>query len=412
MPNAAYDVCVIGGGPAGSVAAARLCQLGYKTLLIEKQRHPRFHIGESLLPRSREVFETLGLMEDLESRYIRKYAARFVDAESGRIKQYDFKDCFDSPYDYAFEVPRSDFDGLLFSHAKKLGAETRENFAVSEVLFQNGFASGVKGAGPEGDEEIGCRFVVDATGRDSFLANKIVGKEAIPELPQTAMFTHYENVWRQEGLFEGNIQILLYRHGWWWFIPFKGRVTSVGTVMWKDYSRGKLGKSNEAFMDETVANTPFAKEWLKDATRVAPVRHTADWSYRAKRLAGDGFALVGDAGIFLDPLFSTGVHLGMKGAVLLAETLDEGFKAGDLSTARFAEYESKVRKACGFFLTFVQGFYAGHFREMIVDEKQRATIGRLIVSVLSGDVWNDQARWISYLPDEYRPAWAKSVAFV
>ena len=402
----------MGGGPVGSTCAALLAQKGYAVLLVEQEKHPRFHIGESLLPRTRAVFDKLGITGELESRYIRKYAARFVDAETGKIRQYEFSEAFDSPYDYAFEVPRNEFDALLFAHAAKCGAEIREDFTVRDVPFRDGAACGVSGTHADGTPEtFEARFVVDATGRDSFLANRIVGKDPIPELPQTAMFTHYDKCWRQEGKYEGNIQILLYPHGWWWFIPFRGTVTSVGTVMFRDYSRTKGERSNEEFMDATVAETNFAREWLAPAHRIAPVRHTADWSYRARKLVGPGFALVGDAGLFLDPLFSTGVHLGMTGADLLSEDLDAAFRAGDFSEARFDSYVGAMKRGSDFFLAFVRGFYDGHFRELVVDPDQRPTVTRMIVSVLSGDVFDPKARWVSFLPDRYRPPWATAASF-
>lgn len=407
-----WDVVVIGGGPAGSATAALLARKGYAVLVVEKDRHPRFHIGESLLPRSRAVFDKLGVMPQLEARFLRKYAARFVDAETGRIRQYNFGEAFDTPYEYAFEVPRGEFDQILFEQARSCGVETIEGFTASDLLLREGRAAGIVGTRQNGEPEtVEARFVVDASGRDSLLANGIVGKDPIPELPQTAMFTHYEGCWRGEGRDEGNIQIMLYRHGWWWFIPFRGTATSVGTVMLRSYSRGKGNRTNEEFLDETVKNTNFAREWLASARRTAPVRHTADWSYKARAFSGEGFALVGDAAVFLDPLFSTGVHLGLTGADLLAEAIDAGFKTGDLSPARFADYEARVRRASEFFLTFVRGFYDGDFRELVVDPNQRPTVTRLIVSVLSGDVFDDQARWISYLPDRYRPPWASAAQF-
>ncbi|KYF66213.1 NAD(P)/FAD-dependent oxidoreductase [Sorangium cellulosum] len=419
-----WDAIILGGGPGGSTLAASLARLGRRALVLERERFPRFHIGESLLPLSREVFERLGLEEKLDARFLRKYGARFLCSSTGRTRTYSFADAFDPRFEFAYQVQRDAFDELLLRHAAELGAEVRESWEAVEVVFEGSRAVGVRarpcarsGDAAPGEAaaaradagavvELRAPVIVDATGRDTLLASRLRRKAQLAELDKTALFAHYEGVVREEGILEGNIQLVIFEHGWFWFIPFRGGLTSVGAVVSSSWIRGRRkGESLDELFDRTVAQSGWAREFLANARRTRPVAALADFSYRIDQLAGDGWLFVGDAGGFLDPLFSTGAHLAVKGADLAATAIHRALESGDTSRAAFAGYEAEVRYAVDLFLGVVQGFYKGHFREILFEQNQRPTMRKLITSMLAGDVFHAERRpqWASFLRQQYPP---------
>ncbi|WP_437732310.1 NAD(P)/FAD-dependent oxidoreductase [Sorangium sp. So ce1335] len=406
-----WDAIILGGGPGGSTLAASLARLGRRALVLERERFPRFHIGESLLPLSREVFERLGLDEKLDARFLRKYGARFLCSSTGRTRTYSFADAFEPRFEFAYQVQRDAFDELLLRHAAELGAEVRESWEAVEVVFEGPRAVGVRArpcARPGAGDVVELRapVIVDATGRDTFLASRMRRKAQVAELDKTALFAHYEGVAREEGIQEGNIQVVIFDHGWFWFIPFRGGLTSVGAVVSSRWIRGRRkGESLDDLFDRTVAESGWAREFLASARRTRPVGALADFSYRIDQLAGDGWLFVGDSGGFLDPLFSTGAHLAVKGADLAATAIHRALEAGDTSRAAFAGYEAEIRYAVDLFLGVVQGFYKGHFRETLFEANQRPTMRKLITSMLAGDVFHSERRpqWASFLRQHYPP---------
>lgn len=413
-----YDVIVIGGGPGGSTLGALLAERGRRVVVLEREKHPRFHIGESLLPTSREVLEKLGVGPKLEERFLRKYGARFLCSETRRTSAYSFADAFDPTFDYAYQVPRSEFDHILFERAGECGAELREAWEATEVIFEDTRAIGVKarpvtndGKGRGALIDLRAQVIVDATGRDALMASRMRRKAAVARLDHTAIFSHFTGAFREEGVHEGNIQIILFEHGWFWLIPFRGGLDSCGAVCSAAWMKQRRkGESLNAFFERTVASSSFATEMLAGATQRRPVEALADFSYRIDQLVGDGWLFVGDSGGFLDPLFSTGAHLAIKGADLAALAIDAAIAKGDVSRSSFEAYERAVRYAADLFLGAVQAFYAGELRETIFDERQRPTMRKLITSILSGDVFHQDKRpaWASFVLERY-PAELPSV---
>jgi flavin-dependent dehydrogenase len=400
------DVVILGGGPGGSTLASCLAKRGRNALLLERDKFPRFHIGESLLPHSCEVFRELGLTDALDERFIRKYGARFHDSAK-RTVRYDFSEAFEPGFDFSYQVPRADFDHLLLQHAVKLGAEVREEWEATDVLFEGDRAVGVR-AEPRGRAsesiEIRARVVVDATGRDALLASRHRRKAKVPGLDKTALFTHYRGVPRAEGKEAGDIHIVVFEHGWFWMIPFRDGTTSIGAVCSSEYLKTrKPGESLDELYLRTAALSPVISEATAGAERLRPAAALADFSYRIDQLAGDGWLFVGDAAGFLDPLFSTGAHLAIKGAQLAAEAIDAALHEGPPTREHFAEYERQVRSAVDLFLGIVQGFYRGPVQDAIFDTKQRAILRRLITSILSGDVFHrgDPPTWASFVRRQY-----------
>lgn len=405
-----FDVVIVGGGPGGSVCASRLAQRGVRALVLEKERFPRFHLGESLLPGSMPVLEEIGVLPVALETFIHKYGARFHDDVRGRKDRFGFDGAWNPKHQHAFEVPRDLFDKVLLEHAAKLGADVREQWTVTgAVRDEHGRVTGVLADAPDGTHvTIDAKYVVDASGRDALFAHAARTTEKIVDLDQTALFSHYENVPRPTGKLAGDIDIVIFRESaesrpnWFWMIPFKDGRTSVGAVVsrrWIKEHRAKIGASaNEtSLLNTAIAESKTATELLAGSTNLWPeARAAADFSYRVRDLSGPGWIAVGDAGGFIDPLFSTGAHLAMCGGKAAADMLVELLGASDARTreeADIAKWSAWLRLGAETFILAVQAFYAGPLMESIFAENKHAALRRSITSLLAGDVFTD-AVWL------------------
>ncbi len=398
------DVVIAGGGPSGSTAATLLAKAGLRVIVLESETFPRFHIGESLLPQSYRIWERLGIVDQLEARYIRKYGARFVDCRTERSETYAFEDAFHPTSHYAFQVPRADFDDLLLRHAATCGAVVRHGWTVREVMFDRDVAVGVRASDADGTvHEIFARVVLDATGRDTLLASRVRTKWRIPGLDKTAVFGHFVGVERQTGRAEGTIDIVVFPHGWFWNIPFRGEVNSVGVVCSSTWMRARRsGETLDAFFTRTLDDAGWMKRTMAGAQRINPARALADFSYRVDRLAGDGWAMIGDAAGFLDPLFSTGAHLAFRGAEMAADHIVAELGAGrPLVAASWSAYETELRSGADLFLGAVQAFYDGTLSELVFQQPQRRVLRQTITSMLAGDVFDSTATWARFLRERF-----------
>ncbi len=397
--TSAVDTVVIGGGPAGSVCAARLAQRGRSVVLLEKTTFPRFHLGESLLPQSMPVLEALGVLDAVRARFMAKYGARFHDDVTGRTDRFPFANAWRPDVDHAFQVPRDAFDHLLLERARTCGADVRERWKVSSILREGTRAVGVVAEDPDGNAHaIAARYVVDATGRDALTAHAAAATDKIEGLDQTALFAHFEGVPRAAGTARGDIDIVLFRDdaaarpNWFWFIPFEDGRTSVGAVVSRAWIRA--GASDpQALFDRAVASSKTATAMLASARMLWPrAQATADFSYRVRDLVGDGCVAVGDAGGFIDPLFSTGAHLAMCGGFRAADALDDVLAGAD-ELPRLRAWEADVRSAAETFVLAVQAFYAGPLVDYLFAEQKHDVLRRSITSLLAGDVFHD-AVWL------------------
>lgn len=390
------DVVVVGAGPGGSTAASYLARAGKKVIVFEREKFPRFHIGESLLPHNIPILKELGLMDEMEKRFIRKFGARFSDRSGVRSVRYPFTEAISNKYPYAFEVERSEFDQMLSQNAEKLGAELRMEWSVDKVLFENDKAVGVEASSKETGEKVIVKssVVVDASGQSILLGKRLGFKEKSALRTRASFFTHFENAERDSGDAEGDIQVIAYRYGWFWMIPFKGNITSVGVVVNETFlAEREKGDDMDASLWRAINETPYVKNRLKDAVQKWPAKSIGNYSYGMSRYAGDGYVMVGDAGAFLDPVFSSGVFLAMKSAQMAATSILDCFQKNDFTARQFKGYESSLRGSQKIFFRFITGWYRPEFLDLFFMPKNILGVRKAIVTVLAADVFNPRYLW-------------------
>jgi flavin-dependent dehydrogenase len=312
------DVLVVGGGPAGSTAATLLAMCGRRVSLLEKEAHPRFHIGESLLPRNLDILERLGVLEEVRGIGVHKPGAEFVSDRTGRSCAFPFAQALDRSRTHAWQVKRADFDSLLFANAARRGAAALENTRVTDIRFGAERAT-VTARGADGTTlEFRPRYVLDASGRDTFLAGRMRVKDTNKYNNTAAMYAHFRGVERREGELDGYISIHLAEDGWFWLIPLPGGIMSVGFVGNQAAWKGRKGSAQELFLAR-IAFSPTVAARMRGAEIASEIFSTGNYSYRARQGHGDGYLMIGDAYGFVDPMFSTGVLMAMTAGELGAE---------------------------------------------------------------------------------------------
>ena len=382
-----YDAVIIGGGPGGSTAGTLLARAGKKVLLLEKETFPRFRIGESLLPFGNEVFEELGIWTKLEQGgFTQKLGAEFVTGNSSRTNRIWFAKGLTTDYTQTFQVERSRFDDLLLKHSRKNGCDVREGCAVQSVCLHPG---GARVTTKQGNEirSVECRWVIDASGRDTFLGRHLRLQRKDPKMKRRiATYAHFHGVYRNPGDAAGHITIVRLKGGWFWIIPLDAKKTSVGLVQLVEDLK-KAGGCAEDVFQQTVSENSETAFRMKNAERVNEFRTTSDYTYRYTTAAGPRWFLAGDAGGFVDPIFSSGVMISMKTASLASRMiLEADAKGRALSPWKIRKYTKRVFSMMDVYLDMIRNFYDDDGFEVFINPVQsRSRIPAAVNSVVAGN---------------------------
>src|SRR3954449_11687718 len=339
--NGAADVVVIGGGPAGSTASTLIAQKGYKVKLFERERFPRYHIGESLIPETYWVLQRLKMLDKMKaSHFVKKYSVQFVNASGKLSAPFYFYDNKPHECSQTWQVVRSEFDQMLLDNAREHGVDAYEGMHVVDVLFEGDRAVGVTIKDVDGvRREIRAKVVVDASGQAALLQNRFKLRLWDPILNKGVIWTYWQGAYRDSGRDEGATMVIqtTNKQGWFWYIPQHDDTISVGVVAPFDYLFKSRG-SHEQTYNEEVEACPAIKERVSQGRRAAGYFATKDYSYRSKQVAGEGWVLIGDAFGFLDPLYSSGVLLALRSGEMAADAVAEGLRSGDLSAAQLGKW--------------------------------------------------------------------------
>jgi len=389
------DVLVVGGGPAGSTIAALLAARGRDVVVLEKAHHPRFHIGESLLPANVALFDKLGLRAEVEAIGMPKWGVEFVSPDHDHRQFVEFADAWDKSMPYAWQVRRSELDELLFRNAAARGARTLEGHRVREVGFTN------DGVDVDVELDDGARrhwrakFLVDASGRDTLLANQLRCKKKNPRHNSSALYGHFTNATRLPGKLEGNITIFWFEHGWFRFIPLADGTTSIGAVCWPHYLKSRKNPLPEFFRD-TIAMCPELAERLAGAELVDDrVYATGNYSYTSTKSSGERFLMLGDAFAFVDPVFSSGVYLAMQSAFDGAGVVDAVLDGSpDARPARRA-FDRNVMHGPREFSWFIFRVTNPTMREFFMAPENPFRVKEALLSLLAGDIYGKTPIWRS-----------------
>ena len=382
------DVLVMGGGPGGSTVATLLAREGHSVVLLEKEAHPRFHIGESLLPKNLPILDRLGVLEEVREIGVKKPGADFTPGDTHDHLTFQFGRALGDSPDHAFEVKREDFDALLFTNAARNGVETHEEHAVTGVELAASGRHRVQSRSAQGEHSWEPRFVIDATGRDGLLARKNGWRRKNPRHASAAVFGHFRNVERRSGEDSGNISVYWFEHGWFWMIPLRDDVMSVGAVCWPEYLKSRRS-SAEDFLRQTIALNGPAAARMRGAEACGPVRVTGNYSYTSDRLFGRNWIMVGDSYAFIDPVFSSGVYLAMSSAEQAAVAVDTGLKKGDSAFARSARrYKRRLDRGIAEFSWFIYRFTTPAMRTLFANPRNDWQVEQAIISMLAGDVYD------------------------
>lgn len=382
------DVFVIGGGPAGATTATLLAQSGLRVILADKDKHPRFHIGESLLPHNLPLLDRLGVRDKLEANAMRKHGIEFVSPYHGKSVRYDFAHALDKRFPYSFQVRRSSFDEVLLRNAAAKGAEVFEECRVTDVAFPEKGDPVVAASLADGtSRQWSARFVVDASGRDTLLASKFGVKERNPRNDSAAIFGHFTNARRLEGRDEGHITIVWFDQGWFWFIPLSDGTTSVGAVCPADVFKSR-GTDLESFFRTLIASSPEMADRLKTATLQGGVTATGNYSYFTTRASGDRFLIAGDAAAFIDPVFSTGVYLAILSGFWAAEAAQGCLAAPAKSVKLLRRYEARTRGAAAAFNWFIYRIREPAMRNLFMSPRNMFRVEEAVLALLAGGIFD------------------------
>lgn len=386
------DVLVVGGGPAGSTIAAFLAEKGWRVTLLEKERHPRFHIGESLLPHNLPILRRLGVLEQVDAIGIKKLGVDFsADLEVSGQHLFHFSFALDKGHPYAYEVRRSEFDNLLLRNSAAKGAQVLEGVRVTRVDFPEGGDPVAHALDEQGRESSwSCRYFVDASGRDTLLSKKFDLKRKNKNHASAAIFGHFLDVDRRPGTDAGNISLYWFEHGWFWMIPLRDGSMSVGAVCRPAYLKQRKNSPAEFLLQTIALGHPEMRHRMRRATLIDnQARATGNYSYQSTRMRGERYIMVGDAFAFIDPVFSSGVLLGMNSGMLGAEAVDAWLRGEAAAASRFRHFERMVLRGVETFSWFIWRFNSPGMRRLMLHPGNPLRAQEAVISLLAGDVYRD-----------------------
>jgi flavin-dependent dehydrogenase len=407
------DVVVIGGGPAGSTVSTLIAQHGHKVTLFERERFPRFHIGESLIPETYWVFQRLNMLDKMKrSHFVKKYSVQFV-TEKGRLSEpFYFHDNKPHECSQTWQVLRSEFDLMMLENAAEHSVQVHQGARVLDVLFEGSRAVGVVVEFEDGKtQEVRAQVVIDASGQSSLIIGKLGLRVWDQDLKKAAVWSYWENAYRDTGRDEGATIVMQTegKKGWFWYIPLHNNIVSIGVVADHEYLfQNRPSKVPDDVYKEEIARCPGLIPRLVNAKQVAPVRVAKEYTYRSKQVAGDGWVLVGDAFGFLDPLYSSGVLLALRSGAVAADAVSEGLKNGDTSAAQLGKWgpefirgmERMKRLVCEYY----DGFSFGRF------VKKHPHLKGHLTDLLIGDLFDDKVDDLIEPMDQLRAEMAAAAA--
>ncbi len=387
-----YDALIIGAGPAGTSAAAILAEYGHKVLILEREKFPRYHIGESLIPFTYGPLERLGVIPKMKgSHFVKKYSVAFTQPDGRASVPFYFYNRYDrDSVAQTWQVLRSEFDLMLLDNAREKGAEVKEEVSVKELLKEDGKVVGVKAADKAGNiTEYRAKITLDCTGKDAMTATRQGWRMRDPYLNKVAVWTYYKGSTRLPGIDEGQTTIAFVPDkGWFWHIPQHDDMISVGVVAEGKYLSRDGVKDPKAIFNREIEQNKWIQQFLSTGESTGDYYITSEYSHHSKHCSSPGLLLVGDAFAFIDPCFSSGVMLALKSGVMAGEEIHTGIVNDTLTPEHFAAYGQAMRQGVENMRKLVYAFYDPNFsfREII---KRHPDAAGSITDCLSGDVNKD-----------------------
>jgi flavin-dependent dehydrogenase len=388
--NEAFDVAIIGGGPAGSSAGTLLAKAGRRVVIFEKERFPRFSVGESTLPAVLNTLERMGVREKIDNGgFLIKYGGEIVSACGQRVRFY-FRNGFKAKRPTAYQVLRSEFDRILLDHAAETGCDVRQQTPVNSFEIDD---DGVTLSSGHGGQVVRAKYVIDCSGRNCLIGNRFQLKRPFPNLRKFSLYAYYDDVRREDGPDGTLTRMVRTKDSWFWMIPLLGKTTSVGVVMDTEKFRS-LKMNPEEALTHCIAEQPVVNEWMENARRVTKVYATGDFSYRNKQLFGDRWLLAGDAAGFIDPVFSSGVYLALLSGEQAADALNLVLDRPQQRARAFRYYERRIGRVLDIYLRWASAWYTQEFVEVFLYPKEIFELVPTVSAVLSGNEIRDfSIRW-------------------
>lgn len=388
--NQAFDVAIIGGGPAGSSAGSLLAKAGRSVVIFEKEKFPRFRIGESMLPASAGTLERMGVKEKIDNAgFLIKYGGEIASA-CGRTVRFYFKNGLNAKRPTSYQVLRSEFDKILLDHAAETGCDVREQTAIESFELDD---RGVTLYSGDGKHVVRAQYVIDCSGRNSLIGNRYQLRRPYPNLRKFSVYAYYKDVDREEGPDGTLTRMVRAKDSWFWMIPLSGNMASIGVVMDTEKFRTLKMAPQEA-LTHCIAEQPVVNKWMSRARRVTEVYATGDFSYRNKRLSGDRWLLAGDAAGFIDPVFSSGVYLALLSGEQAADSLNLVLDQPRHRAKAFRHYERRIGRVLDVYLRWASSWYTQEFVEVFLFPKELFELVPTISAVLSGSELRDFGiRW-------------------